>query len=79
MIRISEVQVPKINGAGETDGMIERPLSDEDLDKGFATANPDVILQAIDQLAPGEYVIIQNITPAKVSRMTEYYCRKDCS
>ena len=75
MIKIREVQVPKINGSGETDGMIELPFSDEDLDKGFATTNPDMILQAIDRLAPGEYIIIQNISPATASQ-AEYYYRK---
>lgn len=49
---------------------------EEDLDQGFTTANPVMILQAINSLAPGEYITIQNISPAK-STLTEYRFRKE--
>lgn len=59
------------------DDIVELPYSsDEDIEQGLTTADPEVILQTISNLAPGEYVIIQNTSPAK-SALAEYYCRKE--
>lgn len=49
--------------------------SDEDTDEGFSTSDPTMILRTIDKLAPGEYIIVQNISPATATQ-TEYYYRK---
>lgn len=68
----------KIYEAKAIDDIIELPYSpdEEGTEQGFATNNPTTILKAINRLEPGEYVIIQNISPAR-SGLTEYYCRKE--
>lgn len=50
--------------------------SEEDWDQGLTTADPEVILQTISNLAPGERLIIQNVSRVRAS-MAEYYCRKE--
>lgn len=50
--------------------------SEEDWDQGLTTADLEVILQTIGNLAPGECVIIRNVSRVRAS-MTEYYCRKE--
>lgn len=68
----------KIYEAETIDGLSEDLYpSEEDLDQGFTTANPVMILQAINSLAPGEYITIQNISPTKSSPLTEYRFRKE--
>ncbi len=66
MIRIYEV----------AEDELELPYhSGKDIDGGFSTSDPTTILRTIDKLAPGEYIIIQNISPATATQ-TEYYYRK---
>lgn len=66
MIRIYEV----------AENELDRPYpSGTDIDRDFSTSDPTMILRTIDKLAPGEYIIVQNISPATATQ-TEYYYRK---
>lgn len=59
------------------DNLLEVPYpSDSEMEQSFIVSDPLTLLDAINRLKPGEYVIIQNRTPAK-STLASYYCRKE--